>query len=232
MFKAFARALRFACSRDRRLQDSPPFNQGTVCDGRAPRLRRRQSCVRPKGAARLWASIIGRRHAPMISIAREGLLSPASATSRRPPRSGTNGVRQFSREFERECRYWGSVWACSGCSRGVLRRLRYAGLGVFEGRCTRLEAQPPLKVPHVGWNTLSACRESTLLQHVPQDAHVYFTHTFAAPVTAECVATATHGGSLPAAVERDHIWGVQFHPEKSAAHGLQVLRNFARMVNA
>ena len=105
-----------------------------------------------------------------------------------------------------------------------------SGLGMFQGLCTRIEAQPPLKVPHVGWNTLRACRESRLLQDVPPGAYAYFTHTFAAPLTTECVATTTHGTSFPAAVERDHVWGVQFHPEKSAAHGLQVLRNFARLV--
>jgi glutamine amidotransferase len=107
-----------------------------------------------------------------------------------------------------------------------------SGLGVFQGLCTRIVAPPPLKVPHVGWNTLSACRESRLLQDVPRDAYAYFTHSFAAPLTAECVATTTHGTALPAAVEHDRIWGVQFHPEKSATHGLQVLQNFARMVSA
>ena len=60
-------------------------------------------------------------------------------------------------------------------------------------------------------------------------AHVYFTHSFAAPVTADCVASTTHAESFAAAVERDHVFGVQFHPEKSGDAGLQILRNFLRI---
>ena len=168
----------------------------------------------------------------MISITREGLSSPASATSQRPPRSGTNGVKQFSREFERGVPLLGICLGMQWLFEGSAEAPDVSGLGVFQGLCTRIVAPPPLKVPHVGWNTLSACRESRLLQDVPRDAYAYFTHSFAAPLTAECVATTTHGTALPAAVEHDRIWGVQFHPEKSATHGLQVLRNFARMVSA
>ena len=106
------------------------------------------------------------------------------------------------------------------------------GLGLLPGVCARLEAERPLKVPHIGWNTLAPLRTSALLAGVPAGSHVYFTHSFAAPVTGECAATATHGQTFAAAVERDNIWGVQFHPEKSSQPGLQILRNFARMVNA
>jgi glutamine amidotransferase len=106
------------------------------------------------------------------------------------------------------------------------------GLGLFQGICTRIEAPRPLKVPHVGWNMLKGCRASRLLRRVPDNAHVYFTHTFAVPLTPECVATTTHGQPFAAAVERDLVWGVQFHPEKSAEPGLQILRNFADLVNA
>jgi len=105
------------------------------------------------------------------------------------------------------------------------------GLGLIEGTCTRLEAAPPLKVPHAGWNTLVHLRASALMAGVAPEAHVYFTHSFAAPVNVDCAATATHGRSFAASVERDHIWGVQFHPEKSSAAGLRILRNFADLVN-
>lgn len=105
------------------------------------------------------------------------------------------------------------------------------GLGLIAGTCTRLEAAPPLKVPHAGWNTLIHLRPSALMAGVAAESHVYFTHSFAAPVNDTCAATATHGQSFAAAVERDHIWGVQFHPEKSSAAGLRILRNFADLVN-
>jgi len=105
------------------------------------------------------------------------------------------------------------------------------GLGVFSGLCTRIEAARPLKVPHVGWNTLARSRESVLLDGVEPAAHVYFTHAYAAPVTSECVATSQHDVTFAAAVERAHVGGVQFHPEKSSDAGLRILRNFVRMVN-
>lgn len=103
------------------------------------------------------------------------------------------------------------------------------GLGLLNGTCRRLDAAPPLKVPHVGWNLLEPRTDSRLLRGVADSAYVYFTHSFAAPVTADCAATTTHGETFAAAVERDHVWGVQFHPEKSSAAGLQILRNFVRL---
>jgi glutamine amidotransferase len=106
------------------------------------------------------------------------------------------------------------------------------GLGLFSGMCTRIEAARPLRVPHVGWNTLTTLRPSALLSGIAADTHVYFTHSFAAPVTAESVATTTHGQTFAAAIERDHIGGVQFHPEKSSEAGLHILRNFVRLVDA
>jgi glutamine amidotransferase len=98
------------------------------------------------------------------------------------------------------------------------------GLGALEGHCTRLPAV--VKVPHVGWNSLEFTKSSPLLEGVADGTQVYFTHSFAAPVTSDCVAATTHGTRFAAAVQRGHVWGVQFHPEKSSAAGLQILRNF------
>jgi glutamine amidotransferase len=103
------------------------------------------------------------------------------------------------------------------------------GLGLVAGRCRLLhgDAEQRLKVPHVGWNALEVRRgTSRLLAGLASGAHVYFTHSYAAPVTADCVASATHAEPFAAAVERDHICGVQFHPEKSGDTGLRILRNF------
>ena len=101
------------------------------------------------------------------------------------------------------------------------------GLGLMPGRCERLPTV--VKVPHVGWNALAFTRESRLLATIPDGAQVYFTHSYAAPVTADCIAVTTHGRPFAAAVERGHVCGVQFHPEKSGDIGLQVLRNFVAM---
>ena len=105
------------------------------------------------------------------------------------------------------------------------------GLGVLGGSCRRLSAdggtEPGrLKVPHVGWNSLTFTRQSPLIEGVSDGAQVYFTHSYAAPVTDATVATTTHGDSFAAIVERDNTFGVQFHPEKSGTAGIRILRNF------
>ena len=89
-----------------------------------------------------------------------------------------------------------------------------------------------MKIPHVGWNSLETTKASRLLAHVENGAQVYFTHSYAAPVTPECAAVTTHATRFAAAVERERIFGVQFHPEKSSAAGLQIVRNFLDVVEA
>jgi glutamine amidotransferase len=102
------------------------------------------------------------------------------------------------------------------------------GLGLMAGRITRLrgDAEARLKVPHVGWNALEVQRPGRLLAGLPERAQVYFTHSYAAPVTGTCAASTTHANLFSSAVERDNVFGVQFHPEKSGDAGLQILRNF------
>ena len=102
------------------------------------------------------------------------------------------------------------------------------GLGLMQGRIARLEsnAEARLKVPHVGWNALDIRGQGRLLQGLSSGAQVYFTHSYAAPVTDACAASTAHGALFSSAVERDNVFGVQFHPEKSGEAGLQILRNF------
>jgi glutamine amidotransferase len=110
------------------------------------------------------------------------------------------------------------------------------GLGLLQGRCTRLAptTRDQVKVPHVGWNTLVPPKPSRLLEGVAPASQVYFTHSYAAPVTADCVAITTHAKPFAAAVERngerDRVFGVQFHPEKSGDTGLRIIRNFLDVV--
>ena len=103
-----------------------------------------------------------------------------------------------------------------------------AGLGVMKGRIARLDgdAEKRLKVPHVGWNALDFTRDARLLRGLDSGAQVYFTHSYAAPITEACVAATTHVDTFASVVERDRVFGVQFHPEKSSDAGLQMLANF------
>ncbi len=103
-----------------------------------------------------------------------------------------------------------------------------ACLGLVPGRVTRLPALPGLRVPHMGWNGVQIERESTLLDGVSAAAEVYFVHAYAAPVTAACVASCSHGARFAAIVEQGHVAGFQFHPERSAAAGARLLGNFLR----
>jgi glutamine amidotransferase len=102
-----------------------------------------------------------------------------------------------------------------------------AGLGVLHGRCERLP--PVVKVPHVGWNALEIVRPSRILDGLADGTQVYFTHSYAGPLTDATVAATSHGARFSAAVERAAIFGVQFHPEKSGDAGLRILRNFVRL---
>jgi glutamine amidotransferase len=108
-----------------------------------------------------------------------------------------------------------------------------AGLAHFAGQCERFPVAfegADLKSPHVGWNSLESIREdSKLLRGVEQGRFVYYTHSWRAPLSADTAAATLYGGAFTAAVERDNVMGVQFHPEKSAATGLRVLKNFLEL---
>jgi glutamine amidotransferase len=98
------------------------------------------------------------------------------------------------------------------------------GLGLFRGECERFPAS--VKSPHVGWNDLQIDSSSRLFRGVQPSSFVYFTHSFRAPVAETTVACCEYGGRFSAAIERDHLFGVQFHPEKSGDAGLKMLSNF------
>lgn len=100
-------------------------------------------------------------------------------------------------------------------------------LAILRGRVTRLPET--VKLPHMGWNTLKVIRPSRLLDSIPGDAYFYFAHSFAAPAAGEeNAATCVHGREFAAVLEKENIYAVQFHPEKSGAAGAQVLQNFLR----
>jgi len=105
------------------------------------------------------------------------------------------------------------------------------GLSLLSGTCYRLtgSATDAIKIPHVGWNSLAINQNASVVAGVASGSQVYFTHSFVAPVTLDTVAVSEHGEPFAAIVQRGHIAGVQFHPEKSGEVGLRILRNFVEL---
>lgn len=101
------------------------------------------------------------------------------------------------------------------------------GLGALKGTVARFECD--LKIPHVGWNTLQPRAEARILKDILKEGFVYYTHAYRGPITRAVVASTTYGEEFAAVVEHNNIFGVQFHPEKSAAVGLQILKNFCEV---
>jgi glutamine amidotransferase len=99
-------------------------------------------------------------------------------------------------------------------------------LGILAGRIERLQPAPGRPVPHMGWNTLELGRPDALFSGIASGERVYFVHSYAAGVGECSIAAVSYGRALAAAVRRGNFYGVQFHPERSAAVGSQLLRNF------
>ncbi|WP_029003505.1 imidazole glycerol phosphate synthase subunit HisH [Azorhizobium doebereinerae] len=108
------------------------------------------------------------------------------------------------------------------------------GLGWIKGEVDRITpADPALKIPHMGWNTLVPARPHPLLDAIPVGEgglHAYFVHSYAFQLAdpADLVATTDYGGTITAVVARDNVAGTQFHPEKSQRLGLALLANFLK----
>ncbi|MGA8439807.1 MAG: imidazole glycerol phosphate synthase subunit HisH [Candidatus Sulfotelmatobacter sp.] len=101
------------------------------------------------------------------------------------------------------------------------------GAGIFPCQCRQFPSG--VKSPHVGWNSLAIQGGSRLLRGIAQGSYVYYTHSFHAPVVASMSAATDYGLRFAGAVERDNIFGVQFHPEKSGDVGLSILKNFCEV---
>jgi imidazole glycerol-phosphate synthase subunit HisH len=98
------------------------------------------------------------------------------------------------------------------------------GLSIFPGRVKRF--QGPVRIPHMGWNSLECRRPSRLLKNFNGQTFTYFAHSYYAPVIDATAATCTYIHPYTAVLERDNVYAVQFHPEKSGPVGLHVMQNF------
>ena len=106
------------------------------------------------------------------------------------------------------------------------------GLGLLKGQVVGMSGRLPdgLKVPHMGWNLLSKTKDGKLLQNIHSDEYVYFVHSYFATNCDESIAATTdYGIAMTAAVEKDNIFGCQFHPEKSGEVGLRILKTFCEL---
>lgn len=109
----------------------------------------------------------------------------------------------------------------------------HRGLGWIDATIERIRPDPPsLRVPHVGWDELHQVRDCALFEGIPQDSLFYYVHSYAM-VSADgdqIVGECDYGGPFIAAICKENIFGVQFHPEKSQRHGLRLLRNFVQQI--
>lgn len=103
-----------------------------------------------------------------------------------------------------------------------------AGLGILNGKIVKIPPKDNLKIPHMGWNSLTFPKNSPLFQHLPDNPFVYFVHSYYMEPQDKSIiaATTNYGTELPVAVTHKNLFATQFHPEKSGDVGLQILKNF------
>ena len=108
----------------------------------------------------------------------------------------------------------------------------YEGLGLIPGKIVPMEGRIPkdLPIPHIGWNELMLKQPSPLMKNTANGDYVYFVHSYYAETPAEYViATTDYGVEMTAAVQKDNVYGCQFHPEKSSEVGLSILKAFCEL---
>ena len=107
----------------------------------------------------------------------------------------------------------------------------HKGLGVLKGEVVRFEVPREYSVPHMGWNQLSIARRAPILEGLDEGTYVYFVHSYyVVPRDPEVIATTTdYPEPFCSMIWRDNLFATQFHPEKSQADGLRILKNFAAL---
>lgn len=102
------------------------------------------------------------------------------------------------------------------------------GLGILKGEILRIPDKPGLKIPHIGWNSVSYPNQGRLFKGIPENSYVYFVHSYYLKAAEENIVTAAaeYGTTIHASVEKGNIFACQFHPEKSSEVGLTILKNF------
>lgn len=110
-------------------------------------------------------------------------------------------------------------------------RGHHEGLSFISGQVKKINVSSDLRLPHMGWNTVSIDQQNQLFEHIQNNSTFYFVHSYQFECDSSYVCGSTfYGSHITAAIQKDNIWGVQFHPERSQHIGIQLFRNFLRFV--
>lgn len=167
---------------------------------------------------------------PEVLLKADGVILPGvGAFGEAMQRLGESGLVEPVREIARKkipflgiCLGMQLLFESSEESPGV------EGLGILPGRIERFPSEAGLKIPHVGWNSLTYPSKGRLFEGIPENSYVYFVHSYyvRAAEPEIVMAASEYGVEFHASVEKDNVFGCQFHPEKSSDTGLAILRNF------
>ncbi len=104
-----------------------------------------------------------------------------------------------------------------------------SGLGILQGEVLRIPDKEGLKIPHIGWNSINLINDGRLFKDIKEESYVYFVHSYYLKAKEESIVRATteYSAHIHASVEKNNVFACQFHPEKSGAIGLKMLKNFA-----
>lgn len=106
----------------------------------------------------------------------------------------------------------------------------HQGLDIFKGEIKKLDIS--LKIPHMGWNNLQFDKVDPILQYIKEDSYVYFVHSYyVSSSNEECIASTNYGVKIPAIVRNKNVYATQFHPEKSGAVGLNILKAYGELIS-
>ena len=226
LFKAFARALRVACARDKQLAKMLPSTKGlvmiTLVDYHAGNLASVRKAFEYLGCEVQVTEdpevVRGSRHIVVPGVGHFGATLQLEKS----------GLRQAVCDaLDHEALFLGICVGMQWMFQGSTEADGVPGLSLFPAMIEKFPSD--VKSPHVGWNQIEIAPGSRLLKDVPDQAFVYYTHSYRAPIVPGTVAKTNYGADFSGVVERDNVFGVQFHPEKSGPAGLAMLKNFAEM---
>ncbi len=102
----------------------------------------------------------------------------------------------------------------------------YEGLGIVKGQVKKFPDKKGFPIPHMGWNTINIKEKNPIFSGVDNDSYFYFVHSFYAKAKIDELSTTNYIIDFTSSINKDNVWGLQFHPEKSQTNGLKVLKNF------